>query len=396
MDLLPKSEVEFRLHRLQDWMQRGSVDAVFVLQNADLYYFAGTLQAGLLCLPASGDPVYLVQKSPTRARMESPWERVVPMSGMKKAPDLLAGEGVPGLRKIGLELDVLPASHYLRLLELFPRAELVDASEAIRKVRMVKSSHEVAQIRTAAEMLREAFAKIPEWARPGATELEVAASLEGFLRSRGHQGIIRARGFNFEIGYGTLVAGPSASHPTGFPGPVGFVGLYPAVPTGAGRRQLIAGQTFMADVVAGYGGYIADKTRTFAVGEVAPELHRAHDFVLDLVKGIEAVLRPGTLCSCIYQEAMDRVHESPYAPIFMGVGDSQVRFIGHGVGLELDELPVLAASFDLPLEAGMIIAVEPKIFFPDGGVGIENTYLVTEEGPEKLTLFPEEMIPIRA
>ena len=78
----------------------------------------------------------------------------------------------------------------------------------------------------------------------------------------------------------------------------------------------------------------------------------------------------------------------------MGVGDSQVRFVGHGVGLELDELPVLASSFDMPLEPGMTIAVEPKIFFPErGGVGIENTYLITDTGFENLTPFKEEIIP---
>jgi Xaa-Pro aminopeptidase len=79
----------------------------------------------------------------------------------------------------------------------------------------------------------------------------------------------------------------------------------------------------------------------------------------------------------------------------MGIGDSQVRFVGHGVGLELDELPVLATGFDIPLEPGMTIAIEPKFFFPErGGVGIENTYLVTETGFENLTVFPEEIVSI--
>ena len=121
----------------------------------------------------------------------------------------------------------------------------------------------------------------------------------------------------------------------------------------------------------------------------------AHRFALDLNHEIELMLKPGALSSGIYQYALELVKSSPYANGFMGLGDSQVRFVGHGVGLELDELPVLAGGFDIPLEPGMTIAIEPKIFFPErGGVGIENTYLVTESGFENLTLFPEEITSI--
>jgi Xaa-Pro aminopeptidase len=242
-------------------------------------------------------------------------------------------------------------------------------------------------------MLALAFRKIPGWLRPGIREIELAALLEGFLREQRHQGIIRMRSFNGEMGYGALSGGSSASHPTCFAGPVGFVGLYPAIPNGAGDRPLATGDTLMADIVGGYGGYIADKTRTFGLAPLAPDLREAHSFVLDLMAEIEGSLKPGTVCEDIYSRAVARVEKSPYADGFMGVGDSSVRFVGHGVGLELDELPVLAPGFTMPLEPGMTIAVEPKIFFPGrGGVGIENTYLITDSGFENLTAFPEEIL----
>jgi Xaa-Pro aminopeptidase len=393
MDLLPKSETAERLRRIQEWMKQAEVDAVFILQNADLFYFAGTVQAGLLCLPSSGDPAYLVQKSLTRARLESPLERLIALGSFKRAPDILAGEGLSSLKRIAFEMDVLPVNLCLRLRESFPSSEFVDASEAIRKIRMTKSAYEVEQIRRAAQMLRLGFEEIPRWLKPGVAEVEVLARLEEFLRLQGHQGFTRMRGFNYEMAYGTISSGPSASHPTYFPGPVGFVGLYPAIPTGGGERRLAAGDTIMADIVGGYGGYIADKTRTFALGEIDPELERAHAFTLELLAGIESMLRPGVSCDSIYRNTTERVQSSAYASGFMGSGDSQVRFVGHGVGLELDELPVLAAGFDVPLEPGMTIAVEPKIFFPGkGGVGIENTYLITATGHENLTVFPEQII----
>jgi len=395
MDLLPKSEAVNRLRQMQSWMQNSSVDAVLILQNADQYYFSGTIQVGLLCLPAAGDPIYLVQKSAARARMESPWERILPMASLRKAPEVLTGEGLKQPRRIGLEMDVLPTSYYLRFQELFPGVEFVDASEAIHQTRMIKSPYEVEQIRNAARMLEKAFEEMPSWAHAGATELEVSARLEGFLRLRGHQGITRMRGFNYEIGYGTVSSGPSAGYPTCFPGPVGFIGLYPAILNGGSLRRLELGDSLMVDICGGYGGYIADKTRTFAVGDLAKDMCEAHEFVLRMNSEIEAMLKPGTSCASIYRHTLDRVGDSPYAATFMGVGDSKVRFVGHGVGLELDELPVLASGFDLPLQPGMTIAIEPKIFFPDhGGVGLENTYLITETGFEKLTVYREEIIEL--
>lgn len=374
-------------------MQESSVDAIFVFQNTDLFYFSGTVQAGLLCLPASGDPVYLVQKSLSRARLESPWDRIFPFPGFKKIPEFLNHEGIRNLRRVGIESDVLPVNHYLRMVESFQGTVFIDASEAIRRIRMVKSGQEVEQIRHAAAMLRVAFDRLPEWIHAGATELEVMAQLEGFLRSLGHQGLIRMRSFDHHIGYGTLSSGSSASNPTSFPGPVGFVGLYPAVPNGGSTHRIEPGEPLLADIVGGYGGYVADKTRTYVLGELPRDLADAHQFAITLNREIESMLRPGVQCSWIYERALELVADSPYGAGFMGIGDSQVRFVGHGVGLELDELPVLARGFDIPLEPGMTIAVEPKVFFPErGGVGIENTYLVTAAGSEKLTDYPEEVI----
>jgi Xaa-Pro dipeptidase len=393
VDLLPRSEAETRVGRLQEWMQRDSTDCVFVLQNADQFYFSGTVQTGMVCIPASGEPALLVQKSPTRARLESPWTTVIPISGFGQAPEVLAGAGFGNLRKIGLEIDVLPAGHYFRIQELFSGVDFIDASESIRTLRMIKSEHELHQIRQAAEMLDLVFRGIREWLRPGMTELEASARIEGLLRLHGHQGIARMRSFNCELAHGIVSSGASAAQPTCFPGPVGSTGLYPAVPNGASRRPIVPGAPVVIDIVAGFGGYICDQTRTFISGELAPDMQDAHRFTLDLTRKIESMLRPGMECKQIYRRIMDDVKQRGYASSFMGLGDSQVRFIGHGVGLELDELPVLAGGFDATLEPGMVIAVEPKIFFPErGGVGIENTYAIVPAGCEKLTAYEEDII----
>jgi Xaa-Pro dipeptidase len=378
---------------MQQLMQESATDAILVSQNADLYYFSGTIQNGLLCIPSDGDPLYLVHKSVTRAKQESAWQHILPLTKLEDAPGLFQAEGIGTLKKIGLEIDVLPASYYLRLGQMFPKAEFVDASRSIRAIRMVKSAHEIEQVKNAAQMLMRAWQQLPAWIRPGATELEVLAQMEQYLRLHGHQGIQRTRGFNYEVGYGAFSAGANACFPTSFPGSTGFAGLYPAISNTGSLRRLAPGEPLLVDISGGYGGYLADAARTYVIGDLAADMREAHELTLEVNQEIETLLKPGVECRRICEHAFERVEHSPYAANFMGAGDNHLRYIGHGVGLELDEWPVLASGSNATLEAGMTLAIEPKIFFPDrGGVGIENMYLITDAGFEKLTPFRENII----
>jgi len=393
MDLLPGSEAAYRVMRMQRWMQPLSIDAVFVLQNADLYYFSGTIQSGLLCIPYEGNPIYLVKKSLIRAKQECAWDRIIPFARMEEAPGILQAEGIKSPKRIGLEMDVLPAAYYLKIARLFPGVEFIDASRAIRAIRMIKSPYEIDQIKNAARMLLRAWERLPGWIRPGATELEVLAQAEQFLRLQGHQGIQRTRGFNYEVGYGAFSAGANACAPTSFPGSTGFIGLYPAISNTGSERRLAPGEPLLVDICGGYGGYLADAARTYALGDLSSDMCEGHAWVLELNYEIESMLTPGMECSRICDHAFEKAARSSYPDTFMGFGDNRMRYIGHGVGLELDELPVLASGSSAKLESGMTLAIEPKIFFPDrGGVGIENMYRITDTGFEKLTPFREEII----
>jgi len=395
MDTLPESEAADRVRRLQAWMREASIDATFVFQNTDLYYFSGTIQRGLLAIPCSDDPVYLVNKSMARAERESAWKQIVSLPRMDDIPKILEAEGCGPFARIGLETDVLPADYYFRMAKLFPDTEFPDASNAIRSVRMIKSSYEIEQIRKASQMLDSAWRCLPEWIRAGATELEVLAQMEKHLRLLGHQGILRTRGFNYEVGYGAFSAGDNACFPTSFPGSTGFKGLYAAISNTGSRRRLEAGEPLLVDIAGGYGGYLADAARTFSLGPLPPDMRQAHALLLELNREIESMLMPGAKCSRICDYAFEKTGESPFASGFMGAGDNYMQYLGHGIGLELDEWPVLSPKSDACLESGMVLAIEPKIFFPDrGGVGIENMYRITDTGFEKLTPFNEDIIVV--
>lgn len=389
--LTPQEEVSGRISRFQRLLQEQALDGALVCHPVDLFYFSGTAQNGYLWIPTEGSPVLWVQRSLERARRESPLGEIRPYPGLEAMGGLLCPrEG----RRIGLELDVLPARDFLRLRRRLSGARLVDATGPIRSVRQTKSPFELAFLRRAGRLHAEVFAEIPQMIREAGTELELAAGIESALRRREHQGLLRMRRWNQDLYYGPVVSGAAACTPTPFDGPVGALGLYPALPQGAGRKKLRPGEPILVDVVFGLNGYFVDKTRTFALGHLSEEWIEAHGLCRRIQDEILRSLKPGRPCNEVYAEVV-RTFEgsSPFWPHFMGCEDNKVQFLGHGVGLELDEWPVLAPGFTEPLRPGMTLAIEPKFFPPGrGGVGLENTYLLTDRGTEKITDFPDDLV----
>lgn len=385
MEYVPREELERRWTRVRQFMD---CDALVVLQNVDEFYLTGTLQSGVLWFPREGEPVLAVRKSFERAKTESAVKNIVPLKTYSELPALIPNPG----ETLGFELDVVPVATYQQVSKYFSKSKIVDGSGALRTARSVKTAYEVECIRRAAQMLDKAFLDIPSQLREGLSEYELAARIEYVMRMDGHQGLSRVRRFNMEMFYGAVSFGETASYPHAFDGPVGVRGLYPAVPAMGGRKRLKRGEPVMVDVVGGYAGYIADGSRTYSLGPVSQQMQDTHEFILELNAWLEGQLRPGSVPGEVYSEIQARVAKTSFAPHFMGAVENQVRFVAHGVGLELDELPVIAPKFDTPLEPGVVLAVEPKIFYPGlGGVGVENTYVITAAGCELLLTCPQEI-----
>ena len=146
------------------------------------------------------------------------------------------------------------------------------------------------------------------------------------------------------------------------------------------------------DYVFAYQGYMADHTRIFSLGELSETLVEAHQAMLEVQSLIMDRARPGAKAGDLYELALEKTAELGYEDYFMGGGPDRVRFVGHGIGTEVDEYPFLARGQDLELEAGMTIALEPKLVIPDKGVvGIENTHVVTPTGLEQLTVYDDDI-----
>jgi Xaa-Pro aminopeptidase len=391
--LTPPKDIERRVAELQRLLLAQLLDGALLCHPIDLFYFSGTAQTGCLWVPSEGSPILWVRRSLERARRESPLPAIQPYPGLQDVGRLVTGnEG----SRIGLEMDVLPTKEFLQIQQRLGGAKLEDASTLIRRVRQTKSPFEQECMRQAARLHAEVFAEIPGLVRASRTELDLSARIEYALRCREHQGLVRLRRWNQDLYYGPVVSGSSACYPTPFDGPVGAQGLYPALPQGAGRKPLERGEPILVDLVFGYNGYFVDKARTFAVGSLSEESIDAYELCRNIQEEVLNRLKPGKPCSELYREVVQIFkNKSPLWPHFMGCKDNKVPFLGHGVGLELDEWPLLTAGFEEILRPGMTLAIEPKFFPPGmGGIGLENTYLVTDEGPEKLTDFPDDLVVV--
>jgi Xaa-Pro aminopeptidase len=235
--------------------------------------------------------------------------------------------------------------------------------------------------------------QVPGLLREGMTELELAGLVEAEARKRGHQGVVRMRLWGGEMFYGHLMAGPSAAVPSFLSSPTGGAGPSPAVAQGPGFRPIQQHEPVLVDYVFALNGYYSDHARIFSIGELPDDLMAAHAAMIELQDVIKTEAKPGVACGHIYDLALEWTRNRGYDEYFMGVGKERIRFVGHGVGVELDEYPFLAAGQTLELQAGMTLALEPKLIFPEKGVvGVENTHLVTDDGLAPFGRFPDEVV----
>ncbi|MCX8116605.1 MAG: Xaa-Pro peptidase family protein [Desulfobacterota bacterium] len=395
METVPPSEIESRILRFQKALAEKGLDGAFVLQNVDRYYFSGTIQTSVLFIPREGEPALMVQKGFERARRESPLKDVLPVVGRGQIKKRLKERGWLRLKRIGLEMDVLPINLFFRYQQTYPEYEWVDVSEAILRLRMIKSPYEVEQLRRAAAILHKGYLEIGGILREGMTELEVDGHLALIARREGHMGVMRMRGWNQEMTHAHVLAGETGAAVSFLDSPHGGMGNTPAMAQGASFRRIGRNEPIGIDYGVGVNGYIADQFRTFVIGELPDDLRMAHDLSLEIHALFVEKARPGIPCSELYRFLLERVKRSAFEGYFNGYGEGKVRFIGHGLGLEIDEYPILSPRFNQTLEPGMVIALEPMFVFPDRGiVGLEDDYLITPSGAERLTLTDQVLLMV--
>lgn len=391
----PREELEDRLARLRKNMERTGIEALLVLQKMDCFYLSGTTQDGLLFVPLEGTPLLLIRRELERARVESSLQNIVSLKSLRALPSHIKKYWGKLPQVLGLPMDVLPARDYFRYQGLLPSTKLMDASSQMRDTRKIKSAFEIELMKRAAEIGRKVYQKAKEILKEGMTEIAFGGLLEAVAKSHGHEGLLRVRSLNYEAYSWHVLSGLNGGIVSQSDSPMGGLGLSPAFPVGASLRVMRAHEPILVDFGICYHGYQVDETRMFSVGKMGEKFLDAYKVCREIHDAVLEETRPGAGCEEIFRKTLRLAEKLGYSDSYLGPPGLKTRFIAHGIGLELNDLPFIAQGQAYPLEKGMTFAVEPKIVFPgEGSVGFENTVLVTQKGYEILTPLEQEIFRV--
>ncbi|MDL2223880.1 Xaa-Pro peptidase family protein [Bacteroidales bacterium OttesenSCG-928-M06] len=383
-----QEDLQLRWNKVQNLMKEINADACLVSTNVNIYYLTGKIIAGYVFLPSEGEPIEFIQRP---AGLEG--SRIVYIRKPEDIPAILEKKGYKtSFSTLLLEADQITYNEYIRLEKAFSAVKTGNATSVLRTARMTKTPWEIEQMRISAKHHAEAYLSIPSLFEAGMRDSEFQYEIERLMRKNGSLGIFRTFGHNMEIFMGSLLAGKNASTPSPYDFALGGGGLSPCLPIGANGDVIQKGQSVMVDMAGNFTAYLTDMTRVFSYGTLPDKAYLAHEVSVRMHNRLMETAKPGTACADIYNWSLEMAEEAGFAANFMGTVQ-QAKFTGHGVGLEINEPPVLMGRSKDPLQPGMTIAFEPKFVLPDtGAVGIENTYLITETGIEKLTVFEENII----
>jgi Xaa-Pro dipeptidase len=382
---IPVSEIEHRITRLKSHLKEDGLDGALILTTTDLYYYSGYGGDGAIYVPINNAPLHLVKRNLPLAKQYSGLSVVKSYGRQSKLIETL---GIKAGSNIAIEADILPCSFVTFLQKKAEGVHFIDGSHLLRKIRAVKSPFEIDLIEKAAAVVDESFEICKELATPAMTEIELASQLDAWMLKHNHSGYITTRSMNSIMPtYSFVISSNSATLNTFFT-PVSAGGLSLKYPYGPSNRKIGSDKPFLVDTCGNRQGYISDTTRTFVCGRFNEETRSQLEALVQVKQFLKKRLKPGENLGRLYTEVLELVKELGIHEYFMGTSSDHVEFLGHGVGLELDDLPIFYSKGP-ELEVGNVIACEPKIIKPQQIVlGIEDTYAIIESGNQPLSKAP--------
>lgn len=383
---LPEHELSSRIEKIQAMMTSQNIDAIILNNNANIYYTAGRVFNGYVYIPKKGDATYFVR-------------RPIDLLGrnikyIHKPEQIVEHINIAEISVIGLELDLAPYSNIERIRRIFPNIEISNATGILKQVRSVKTTYEVECLKRSGVKHAMVYSHIPALYQKGMTDLELQIEIERLSRLEGCLGQFRISGESMELFMGNLLCGNNADNPTPYDFAMGGAGLDNSLPVGCNGTTIKSGMTIMVDMNGNYTGYMTDMTRVFSLGNICDLAIKAHECSIRITRELSTIGLPGIEAKKLYERAIEIATEEGLEQYFMG-HKQKAGFVGHGVGIEVNELPVIAPRSKDILCLGNVIALEPKFVIPTvGAVGIENTYIVTESGMISITNAPEEIISL--
>jgi len=380
-------EITLRQAKIREQLILNKVDACLLSTSVNILYANGSIFNGYYYIPAEGDSIIFVKRP---VGMEG--DDIHYIRKPEQMPGIMKEKGIKPPRKLMVEGDEMGHTEWTRLQACFSDSEFINGTTCLRKVRSIKTDYEISLIKASAEAHVRAYKRIPEVYRPGMTDTEFAIEIEYIMRQEGNQGLFRTFG-DIEAFMGSVLAGENAAVASPYDFALGGAGTV-FNPIGAAGHKLMPGNSIMIDMCGNFSGYLDDLTRTFSIGRLPDKAYKAHQVAIDIQQCIKEEMKEGAVCEDLYNKSIKIAEEAGLADCFMGT-TQQAKFVGHGVGLVINELPVLAMRSKEIIKSNMTIAVEPKFVIKGvGAVGVEDTYLVGKNGSERLTHLNFDIIDL--
>lgn len=377
---VPVSEIEARQNILAKLLQENDIEAALVQNPVDLYYYSGGRQNASLLVKANGESRLFVRRSLSRAKFES---------GEDDSPHSV--ENFPRMAEFSDTIGCTPAMQFGELPYTFADkfanrvGATKDCTSIIHGQREVKSPWEIQMMEDGASVQLDMFEAVTRVGGEGVSEIELVAAAEAVSRAAGFGGNVQMRRFPLQCDRGVIVAGRAGCVPSFFDSAIGGTGPHPMASMGSGFTRIKANEPVLVDLVHLHRGYVVDTTRMFVAGSLSKEWEERLEDMVAVKDVVVDVLDQGLDCSEAWRQGHSLAVELGHSDHLMGMAPDQSKFLGHSVGLQLDESPVVAEGFDRPLPIGGTMAIEPKVVHTEGSIGSEDTWTRDEEGMRPIT-----------
>jgi Xaa-Pro aminopeptidase len=385
-----KKELQLRWKKIQSAMKKEQIDACLISTNVNLLYALGQVIIGYVYLQQEGDALIFVKRPEGISNNETSFTIRKP----EQIVDILRQKDIKLPETLLLESGEISHEEYLRYENIFKAQRIVNGTHLLRKIRSVKTDYELSMLLESARLQTLSFSQIPQLYKAGMTDHEFSVEIERNTRLHGNLGLFRIFGQTMEAFMGTILAGDNAGEASPYDFALGGAGMHPSLPLGHRKTLIATGSTVMVDFNGNYTGYVTDTTRTFSVGKLPQKAYDVHQISIEIQARLAEMGKPGAVCEDLYLESLNIANKYGLKDCFMG-SKQQAKFVGHGVGLVINELPVLCNKNKDLLEENMVIALEPKFILEGiGAVGTENTFIVRKNRMEKITTATEEIIDL--
>ena len=384
-----------RIKILQEMIETCDLSGVLLFYSRDVFYFTGTSQPSYFfvspqhyCLFVRAGFDFALREAQIEKEnikeerhLENIFKEILPMIGRG--------------RKIGTELDVLPVNRFLELREIFNGFKIVDISPLILNQRKKKDAFEIKAIKKACTTIHKGHERVLSVLKERMTELELAAAVEDAHRLAGHEGIFFIRQPDFFMSRGPLASGPNLYQTSGMVYSITGIGLSASVPLGPSRRKIRRGDLIVVDIPVLVEGYHADQTRTYVIGETRDGAKKLFQSLKEIANYLINHITPGMKCSEIYKMAVKKAEELQVDKPFLNFRNGRKsKIIGHGVGLEINEPPILSDYDHSIISDDFVLALDMHMMDEKFGVvKLEDMILIGEKN-KLLTETPRELFEI--